>query len=340
MLERIIAGDPDGAIELIVVANGCTDDTARVAASVDPRVTVVEIAEAVEDRRARTPAMRHATRVAAGVRRRRRRDRRRRHPRARGRAGRRGTPLVAAPALPRRHARLRLARAPALPHLGALGLPHDRAHRFGRLRGIRRRTCPLGRVPRGDRRRPVRAAALRARRTANAARPLLLGASATHVRRTAAPDHPHRRRQPPTAGHDAGRRRRARIVEIRPAAAAGRRAPVAVAGARGLRLRVRRAARSLTVAAAGWAARSHGIATRPCAHDRARDDAARPAAREPRPHGVPGRRRHDGRALGQDARADALDDRARATAGSRATSVSSRWSWPSSASPTSCATSA
>ena len=46
MLERIIAGDPDAAIELIVVANGCTDDTARVAASVDPRVVVVEMPQA------------------------------------------------------------------------------------------------------------------------------------------------------------------------------------------------------------------------------------------------------------------------------------------------------
>lgn len=45
MLDRIIAGDPGGVIELIVVANGCTDDTARVAASVDPRVIVVEVAQ-------------------------------------------------------------------------------------------------------------------------------------------------------------------------------------------------------------------------------------------------------------------------------------------------------
>ncbi|UOE44332.1 glycosyltransferase [Agromyces larvae] len=45
LLRRIVEGDPDGRIELVVVANGCTDDTARVAASVHPRVQVVELDE-------------------------------------------------------------------------------------------------------------------------------------------------------------------------------------------------------------------------------------------------------------------------------------------------------
>ncbi|WP_164863482.1 glycosyltransferase family 2 protein [Agromyces sp. LHK192] len=45
ILRRIVREDPDGAIEIVVVANGCTDDTAQVAAAVDPRITVVELAE-------------------------------------------------------------------------------------------------------------------------------------------------------------------------------------------------------------------------------------------------------------------------------------------------------
>ncbi|CAN5276256.1 glycosyltransferase [soil metagenome] len=44
-LGRIIGADPTGEIEVVVVANGCTDETARVAASVSPRIRVVEIAE-------------------------------------------------------------------------------------------------------------------------------------------------------------------------------------------------------------------------------------------------------------------------------------------------------
>ncbi|WP_162940170.1 glycosyltransferase [Gryllotalpicola protaetiae] len=43
LLGRLIDGDPDGRLELIVVANGCTDATAEVAGSVDPRVRIVEI---------------------------------------------------------------------------------------------------------------------------------------------------------------------------------------------------------------------------------------------------------------------------------------------------------
>jgi glycosyltransferase involved in cell wall biosynthesis len=43
MLARILDGDPDELLEVVVVANGCSDDTARVAASVSPRITVVEI---------------------------------------------------------------------------------------------------------------------------------------------------------------------------------------------------------------------------------------------------------------------------------------------------------
>lgn len=45
-LQRLIDTDPDGRLELVVAANGCTDDTATVAAAVSPRVRVVEIAEA------------------------------------------------------------------------------------------------------------------------------------------------------------------------------------------------------------------------------------------------------------------------------------------------------
>lgn len=45
-LRRLIDTDPDGRLELIVAANGCTDDTAKVASAVSSRVRVVEVAEA------------------------------------------------------------------------------------------------------------------------------------------------------------------------------------------------------------------------------------------------------------------------------------------------------
>ncbi len=45
-LQRLIDTDPGGRLELVVAANGCTDDTAAVAAAVSPRVRVVEVAAA------------------------------------------------------------------------------------------------------------------------------------------------------------------------------------------------------------------------------------------------------------------------------------------------------
>lgn len=44
-LERLLEGDPDGLIDVVVVANGCSDNTAQVAAAVSPRVRVIELAE-------------------------------------------------------------------------------------------------------------------------------------------------------------------------------------------------------------------------------------------------------------------------------------------------------
>ncbi len=43
ILRRLLDTDPDGRLELVVAANGCTDDTAAVARSVSPRVHVVEV---------------------------------------------------------------------------------------------------------------------------------------------------------------------------------------------------------------------------------------------------------------------------------------------------------
>ena len=45
-LAGLVASDPEGRLELVVVANGCTDDTAAIARAVSPRIRVVEIAEA------------------------------------------------------------------------------------------------------------------------------------------------------------------------------------------------------------------------------------------------------------------------------------------------------
>jgi glycosyltransferase involved in cell wall biosynthesis len=44
-LARMIAGDPEGLLDVVVVANGCADDTADRARGSSPRVRVVEIAE-------------------------------------------------------------------------------------------------------------------------------------------------------------------------------------------------------------------------------------------------------------------------------------------------------
>ncbi|NQX12432.1 glycosyltransferase [Microbacteriaceae bacterium VKM Ac-2855] len=46
LLTALVAGDPDVEMEIVVGANGCTDDTAAVARAVDPRITVVETAAA------------------------------------------------------------------------------------------------------------------------------------------------------------------------------------------------------------------------------------------------------------------------------------------------------
>lgn len=43
LLSGIVEGDPDGRIEIVVAANGCTDATAAVAASVSPRIRVLEV---------------------------------------------------------------------------------------------------------------------------------------------------------------------------------------------------------------------------------------------------------------------------------------------------------
>jgi glycosyltransferase involved in cell wall biosynthesis len=45
-LAALIATDPEGALEIVVVANGCTDATAEVAAAVSTRIRVVEVAAA------------------------------------------------------------------------------------------------------------------------------------------------------------------------------------------------------------------------------------------------------------------------------------------------------
>ena len=45
-LRRLIDTDPEGRLQLVVAANGCTDETAAVAAAVSPRVRVIEVTEA------------------------------------------------------------------------------------------------------------------------------------------------------------------------------------------------------------------------------------------------------------------------------------------------------
>ncbi|MDP9028337.1 MAG: glycosyltransferase [Actinomycetota bacterium] len=46
ILGRLLETDPEGRLELVVAANGCTDDTASVARSVSRRIRVVEVSEA------------------------------------------------------------------------------------------------------------------------------------------------------------------------------------------------------------------------------------------------------------------------------------------------------
>ncbi|WP_109209644.1 MULTISPECIES: glycosyltransferase family 2 protein [Microbacterium] len=46
LLRRLLDTDPDDRLDIVVVANGCTDDTAAIAAAVSPRVRVVEVAAA------------------------------------------------------------------------------------------------------------------------------------------------------------------------------------------------------------------------------------------------------------------------------------------------------
>lgn len=46
LLHALCAGDPDGALEIIVVCNGCSDDTAGAARAVSGRITVLEISTA------------------------------------------------------------------------------------------------------------------------------------------------------------------------------------------------------------------------------------------------------------------------------------------------------
>ncbi|CAN5115870.1 glycosyltransferase [soil metagenome] len=45
LLSRLIETDQEMRLQIVVVANGCTDGTARAAASVSPRIVVVEISE-------------------------------------------------------------------------------------------------------------------------------------------------------------------------------------------------------------------------------------------------------------------------------------------------------
>ncbi len=46
LLDQIVSGASDGGLDIIVVANGCTDDTAAVAATFGPPVRVLDIPEA------------------------------------------------------------------------------------------------------------------------------------------------------------------------------------------------------------------------------------------------------------------------------------------------------